>query len=86
MEKKPKSDLEKQLIVLEALLESVPTDGIPNGHLYVAFMSLLNADTYQNLLGFLKTNGGIVERHDYLEQGGSYQALLNTLKAKLKTF
>jgi len=52
-------------ILLETIREAGP-NGIPSGHLYAALMGHLSLDSYQALIGMLKTAGKVKESYHVL--------------------
>jgi len=62
--------------VVKAILECIPPEGMPSGHLYAALMGRMSLDQYQNMIGALKALGALTEERYWLSRGPKYNEII----------
>ena len=75
------------LLLMQILLEAVPEDGVPNGHLYAAFIGKLDIDQWNALVNGAVGVNALCQSNFYLTRGPKYESALrglNTILENLK--
>jgi hypothetical protein len=75
----------KYCLVLLELLEEIES-GIPEGHAYMAFMQVMDLNTFQSMMTGLKKVKAIESNNFFITRGNEFKETINSYRLLVDTF